>query len=161
VFSRALLAFLALPGFFAGIVPWVVASLDPWRQSGWAIGDIILGFGLLVLLWCVRDFYISGKGTLAPWEPPKRLVVVGLYRFTRNPMYIGILLLVGGWSALAGSLLVACYLIFLAVAFHLRVVFHEEPLLSTQFPAEWQAYAAGVPRWIPRLTPWHDGRSHP
>jgi len=64
---------------------------------------VVLGGGLVVLLWCVRDFYVSGRGTLAPWNPPKRLVVVGLYRFTRNPMYIGVLMVVGGWAVRAGS----------------------------------------------------------
>jgi protein-S-isoprenylcysteine O-methyltransferase Ste14 len=159
VFARAIIAFLVLPGFFAGIVPWVLASFDPWRGRGWPFGAIILGLGSFVLAWCVRDFYISGKGTLAPWKPPERLVVVGLYRFTRNPMYIGVLMVVAGWGALAGSPLIACYLILTVARFHLRIVLHEERSLSNRFPSEWEAYAASVPRWIPRLTPWDNGKT--
>jgi protein-S-isoprenylcysteine O-methyltransferase Ste14 len=109
-----------------------------------------------VLLWCVRDFYVSGRGTLAPWDPPQRLVRVGLYRFTRNPMYVGVLLIVSGWSLLAGSPRLAWYTAILAVAFHLRVVLHEERWLAGQFGPDWEEYKRRVPRWllrIPQLPP--------
>jgi protein-S-isoprenylcysteine O-methyltransferase Ste14 len=151
---RALVAFLALPGFFAGIAPWVLASVDPWRIDGWPVGRLILVGGLLGLLWCVRDFYIVGKGTLAPWDPPKTLVIVGLYQFTRNPMYVSALILVIGWATWLGSPLVAVYAVVVAVAFHLRVVYYEEPRLEEQFGASWMTFAANVPRWLPRLRPW-------
>jgi protein-S-isoprenylcysteine O-methyltransferase Ste14 len=156
MFARALLAFLILPGIVAGVLPLVLISTDPWRQDSWSFGVIILGLGSFGLLWCVRDFYVAGKGTLAPWDPPKRLVVVGLYRYTRNPMYISVFMLVGGWALLAGSPLLGVYLILLTLAFHLRVLWHEEPLLSKQFPSEWAAYSAHVPRWLPRLAPWRE-----
>lgn len=155
MFARALFAFLALPGVFAGIVPWGLASLDPWRREGWTFGVVVLALGLCGLLWCVRDFYMSGKGTLAPWDPPKQLVAVGLYRFTRNPMYVNVLMLVGGWGLLTGSPLLAGYLVALAIAFHLRVVLHEERWLSTHFSSEWLRYSVAVPRWVPRVRPWH------
>jgi len=138
----------------AGVLPWLIVSADPWRGRGWGPGLIVLGCGLGVLLWCVRDFYVAGKGTLAPWDPPRQLVVVRLYRFTRNPMYIGVLLLVGGWGLLTGSPLLGGYVVVLAIAFHLRVILYEEPWLSKQFASAWSAYAADVPRWRPRLTPW-------
>ena len=109
--------------------------------------------GLLLLLWCVRDFYVSGQGTLAPWHPPKHLVAVGLYRRVRNPMYIAVLTIVLGWSVPCGSARLALYLRALAVGFHLRVVLHEEPWLRRQFTEEWAAYSASVSRWLPRLTP--------
>lgn len=153
MFIRALLAFFVLPGLFAGIVPPVVAAVDPWRSEGWTAGGVILGTGSLVLLWCVRDFYAFGKGTLGPWEPPKRLVVIGLYRFTRNPMYLGVLMVVGGWACLTASPLLAIYLAALAIGFHLRVLLREEPWLAKQFGPEWLDYAAHVPRWLPRLAP--------
>ena len=60
-------------------------------------GLLVMFLGTVVLGWCIRDFYISGKGTLAPWDPPRKLVVMGLYRYVRNPMYIGVLILVAGW----------------------------------------------------------------
>ena len=154
MFVRALFAFLALPGVFAGIIPWGLVSLDPWRRQSWTFGVFVLAFGLWGLLWCVRDFYVSGKGTLAPWDPPKHLVEVGLYRFTRNPMYLSVLMLVGGWGLLTGSPLLAGYLVALALTFHLRVVLYEERRLSQQFGAEWLRYSAAVPRWAPRVKPW-------
>ena len=105
--------------------------------------------GLCILLWCVRDFYVAGKGTLAPWDPPTTLVRAGLYRFTRNPMYVGVLTLVSGWTLSSGSRTLAVYTAGLALAFHLRVIFYEEPWLQRQFPNEWQAYRAKVSRWLP------------
>jgi protein-S-isoprenylcysteine O-methyltransferase Ste14 len=93
---------------------------------------------------------VSGKGTLAPWDPPKHLVIVGLYRFTRNPMYVGVLLMTAGWSLLAGSPSLAGYVVILAIAFHLRVVLFEEPRLRKQFGEEWASYSATVSRWMPR-----------
>ncbi len=150
MFARALLAFLILPGMFAGLLPWVLARADPWRGEAHSVGFVVLGGGLIVLLWCVRDFYVSGKGTLAPWDPPRHLVVVGLYRFARNPMYLGVLLVVGGWALVMSSPLLAGYLLLLAGGFHLRVVRYEEPWLATQFGSEWSAYSAAVPRWLLR-----------
>lgn len=156
LFARALLSFLALPGAFALVLPSMVQGADPWRGTGWPVGGIVLVLGLLVVLWCVRDFYVSGRGTLAPWDPPKHLVIVGLYRFTRNPMYLGVLTLVAGWSLLAGSPLVAAYAVAGAIGFHLRVVYFEEPWLAKTFTAEWSRYAGAVRRWLPRLEPWRD-----
>lgn len=155
MFARALVAFLLLPGVFAGVVPYWIASADPWRCSGWTLGAFVMGCGAFVLLWCVRDFYVAGKGTLAPWQPPKRLVVIGLYRYSRNPMYLGVLTVVIGWAIFMGSPLLCCYLLVVALAFHTSVVFYEEPILSRQFAEEWQSYAARVPRWVPRLTSRH------
>lgn len=149
MFARALLAFLILPGIFAGAIPFLIIFIDPWRQEGLGGGFALLSVGLLVLSWCVRDFYVAGKGTLAPWRPPERLVVVGLYRYVRNPMYIGVLTIVAGFGFVSGSLLLGAYLLFLAVGFHLRVVLNEEPRLESQFGEEWRRYAETVPRWLP------------
>jgi len=84
LFFRALVAFLALPVIVAGLLPWMLLPNDRWRIGGTLLGWPVLAFGACVLLWCVRDFYLVGKGTLAPWDPPKTLVIVGLYRFLRN-----------------------------------------------------------------------------
>ncbi|MCR4300313.1 MAG: isoprenylcysteine carboxylmethyltransferase family protein [Sulfuricaulis sp.] len=151
---RSILAFLALPGVFAGLVPYILVGVDPWRKNGLMSGLIVLVGAIFGLLWCIRDFYASGKGTLAPWEPPKQLVVVGLYRFTRNPMYLNVLTMVAGWAIVAGSPLLAVYVLCLAVAFHLRVLFQEEPWLAKQFGPEREDYSTHVPRWVPRLSPW-------
>lgn len=149
LFLRALAAFLALPAIAAGVAPWLLTVRDPWRHGGSGFGWLLLAAGAVTLLWCVRDFYVLGRGTLAPWDPPRRLVIAGLYRFTRNPMYIGVLLLVTGWSLAAGSPLVGIYGAALAIGFHLRVVFGEEPALRRTFGKEWDRYAASVSRWFP------------
>jgi len=151
LFLRALAAFLLLPGTFAGVIPALIVSNDGSRGNGFSVGWIPLAFGVAILLWCVRDFYVAGKGTLAPWDPPKRLVVVGLYRFVRNPMYVGLMLLLLGWALVAGSPWLASYVAVFAIAFHLRVILYEEPRLKRQFPEDWAAYANAVPRWLPRL----------
>ena len=123
---------------------------DQGRGPGFNIGAVPLAAGFVILVWCVRDFYAAGKGTLAPWDSPKCLVVVGLYRFTRNPMYVGIMMLLTGWSLWAASWWLAGYSVVLAVAFHLRVVLYEEPRLQSLFNEDWKAYAASVARWVPR-----------
>jgi protein-S-isoprenylcysteine O-methyltransferase Ste14 len=103
MFTRALIAFLALPGIVAFAIP--VAWL--WRtghtQLAQPLGLFPLVLGIVGLLWCVRDFYVSGKGTLAPWAPPEKLVIVGLYRYSRNPMYISVALILMGWAISFGS----------------------------------------------------------
>ncbi|HYN06983.1 MAG TPA: isoprenylcysteine carboxylmethyltransferase family protein [Vicinamibacterales bacterium] len=153
LFVRALASFLALPGVVAGLLPWMIVSNDPGRGDGWFWpGLLVLAVGLSVLLWCVRDFYVTGKGTLAPWDPPKTLVRVGLYGLVRNPMYVGVIVLVSGWSLLTGSRQLAIYVLALVVLFHARVLLFEEPWLARTFPDAWQAYRAAVPRWIPRFS---------
>ena len=151
LYVRALISFLILPGVQAGLIPAWIVSADRNRGEGWTFGFVILGIGFLLMLWCIRDFLVSGRGTLAPWDPPKRLVIVGLYRWVRNPMYIGVLTLLFGWSIATGSRWLAIYAGALAIMFHLRVVLGEEPWLERQYGADWTAYAASVHRWLPRF----------
>jgi len=157
MFFRALLAFLVLPGVAAFILPPLLALIDPWRENVLWPGALVMLLGVTWLLWCVRDFYVSGKGTLAPWDPPKHLVVVGLYRYMRNPMYVGVLTLVVGWSIFLTSPVLALYSVVLAVGFHVRVLVNEEPWLSSQFGSEWACYSSEVGRWLPRLKTWRGG----
>ena len=157
MFLRAFRAFLILPGVAAFIAPPLLASIDPWRTGVFWPGAVVMFLGVVLLLWCVRDFYVAGKGTLAPWDPPKTLVVVGLYRFVRNPMYVGVITLVVGWSVLLTSPVLFGYALALAIAFHVRVLVHEEPWLESQFGSDWVRYRAAVRRWLPRLVPWRGG----
>jgi protein-S-isoprenylcysteine O-methyltransferase Ste14 len=150
LFLRALISFLVLPGTFAGLIPALIVSSDGLRGEGLSIGAVPLIGGVAIVFWCVRDFYVSGKGTLAPWDPPKHLVIIGLYRFSRNPMYVGLLLWLGGWTLLAASPLLAGYTLVLAIAFHFRVLLYEEPRLKKQFGEGWASYAAKVQRWLGR-----------
>jgi protein-S-isoprenylcysteine O-methyltransferase Ste14 len=155
LFLRALLAFLVLPGVVGGLLPWLIVAADRHRGPGWPVlGGTVAVIGLAVVLRCVRDFYVAGKGTLAPWDPPRHLVVVGLYRYARNPMYIGVLTFVLGWSLAAGSWRLAAYCAILAVGFHLRTILYEEPRLAVLFGGDWERYRAAVPRWLPRPSAW-------
>lgn len=157
MFVRALTAFLVLPGFAAIIFPPLLAAIDPWRNGIFLSGVFVMFFGAFLLMWCVRDFYVSGKGTLAPWDPPKNLVIIGLYRYIRNPMYVGVLALVAGWALLFKSPLLLFYEIILAIGFHIWVLKYEEPKLESLFGNDWREYRAAVRRWIPRLRPWRGG----
>jgi protein-S-isoprenylcysteine O-methyltransferase Ste14 len=105
---------------------------------------------VFLLLWCVRDFYVAGKGTLAPWSPPQHLVVKGLYRLSRNPMYIAVLLVISGWALGFHSRALALYALGVLVAFHLRVIINEERFLARTHGVEWVRYKASVPRWLGR-----------
>jgi protein-S-isoprenylcysteine O-methyltransferase Ste14 len=102
-------------------------------------------------VWCVADFITRGRGTPNPYDAPTRLVVNGLYRLVRNPMYVGLGAVIAGQAALFGSPILAAYGAAALAAFHLRVVLYEEPTLSRTFAASWADYAARVPRWLPRL----------
>lgn len=148
--ARALFAFLAMPGLVAFGVPalwlWRLGRLQIVAPAGLAL----LAVGTVGLLWCVRDFYVRGKGTLAPWSPPRHLVVVGLYRFSRNPMYVSVLLILLGWAATTATPALLAYAAAVAVAFHLRVVHGEEPWLARAHGERWSAYAQTVPRWLGR-----------
>jgi len=151
MFTRALIAFLALPGLVAFGIP--VAWL--WRTNrttlSHPLGLVLLCCGVAGLLWCVRDFYVSGRGTLAPWAPPERLVVVGLYRYSRNPMYVCVALVLVGWAASFGSVGLLLYSFAVVAAFHLRVVLGEEPWLARTHAEQWHEYASRVPRWFGRV----------
>jgi protein-S-isoprenylcysteine O-methyltransferase Ste14 len=149
LFWQAVIAFLALPGMVAFVVPLLV--LAPVSPSSFAEpwGLIPLAIGVVLLLWCVREFYVAGRGTLAPWTPPKELVVTGLYRVSRNPMYIAVVLVLWGWAVAYRSRSLAIYALAIMLAFHLRVVCGEEPWLARTHGVKWDRYRAQVPRWLP------------
>jgi protein-S-isoprenylcysteine O-methyltransferase Ste14 len=148
MFARAVIAFLVLPGIVAFAVPLLWLHSSGRQQVIHLWGLAILGIGVAGLLWCVRDFYVSGKGTLAPWTPPRELVVVGLYRYTRNPMYVCVTTVLLGWAIAFGSAGLLTYALIVAVAFHLRVVFGEEPWLLRTHADRWLEYSSRVPRWF-------------
>ena len=150
-FAKALLAFLALPGMVAFVIPLWMAPTNSGSEAVHWLGIPVLVLGILILLWCVRDFYVAGKGTLAPWSPPRNLVVVGLYRLSRNPMYLGVLTILFGWSLWFGSRGLLMYALILVVAFHLRVVLFEEPWLARTHGSLWDDYRGRVPRWLGML----------
>jgi protein-S-isoprenylcysteine O-methyltransferase Ste14 len=148
MFARALFAFLAMPGLVAFALPIIWLRTSGRTQVVHPLGLVPLILGAVALLWCVRDFYVRGKGTLAPWSPPKDLVVVGLYRYTRNPMYVAVALILLGWAVSFGAAALYVYAAMVAIAFHLRVVLGEEPWLARTHGAVWDDYARRVPRWF-------------
>jgi protein-S-isoprenylcysteine O-methyltransferase Ste14/pimeloyl-ACP methyl ester carboxylesterase len=148
MFFRALLAFIALPGVVAFVVPLLLARRSLVEGPFSAIGLVPLGAGIGLLFWCIRDFYVVGKGTLAPWQPPQRLVTTNLYRFSRNPMYVAVTMVLLGWAVVFRSWGLLFYALIVMTAFHLRVVLGEEPWLLRTHGSEWKRYAATVPRWL-------------
>jgi len=148
MFAQALLAFVALPGVIAITVPVIWLWTSSRTSLVQPLGLVPLLVGFFALLWCVRDFYISGKGTLAPWAPPTNLVIVGLYRYTRNPMYVAVTLILLGWALCFGAPGQFVYAVVVAVTFHLRVVLGEEPWLARTYGIQWDHYSSRIPRWF-------------
>ena len=146
--GRALLAFLALPGVIAFLVP-LLWAWPAARERGFNwLALVLLLPGIGLLLWCVREFSVRGKGTLAPWDPPRHLVASGLYRISRNPMYLSVSLILLGWAVGFRSWPHVAYALVVMAAFHARVVFFEEPWLARTHRDDWPRYARRVPRWL-------------
>ena len=125
-----------------------VLRIGPLRY----VGAVLLAAGAAVYLWCAWDFATAGGGTPAPIDPPRSLVVRGLYRHVRNPMYIGILLLLAGEAMLFQSRSLLGYAGIVFLFFFLFVVAYEEPALARKFGQDYERYCDRVPRWIPRLS---------
>jgi len=144
---RTALAVLALPGVVAFLVPLLLGLSMAGGSFRWiALLFVLPGAGLLA--WCVREFHVRGHGTLAPWDPPRHLVASGPFRFLRNPMYLAVWLILLGWAVGFGSIALLVYALAVMAAFHLRVVYGEEPVLARTYRDDWTRYARQVPRWL-------------
>jgi protein-S-isoprenylcysteine O-methyltransferase Ste14 len=155
----SLLFLIAAPGTVAGLIPWVFSG---WRFLPGPLalrvaGGVLLAGGAWLLIECFARFALQGRGTPAPIAPTERLVVSGPYRRVRNPMYVAVTALILGQAALFCDLRLLGYAGVIWAAFHLFVLLYEEPTLRRQFPQDYAAFAAAVPRWIPRLTAWRGG----
>jgi protein-S-isoprenylcysteine O-methyltransferase Ste14 len=148
---KNLLFTVMAPGTVAILVPWLITSRLP-ASSGPALcfALILFAAGGAIYTWCVWDFAVFGRGTPAPIDAPKKLVVRGLYRFTRNPMYLGVLTVISAWAMLFQAPALAAYAIFVAIVFHLFIVLYEEPHLEREFGSDYAAYKSEVGRWLPR-----------
>jgi protein-S-isoprenylcysteine O-methyltransferase Ste14 len=113
-------------------------------------GMIIVGMGAVLVLWCIMAFAFVGRGTPVPFDPPRRLVVRGPYRYMRNPMYVGAGLALAGAALYYRSIELLGYTGLFFLVFHLFVVFYEEPALKRSFGAEYTTYCRSVSRWLPR-----------
>ncbi len=149
---------------FLAVAPGVVAGLLPALMTGWEVEDRLtgalrgLGFALVVisagfLLHAFGRFALEGVGTPAPVAPTRRLVVGGIYRFVRNPMYLAVLGAIAGQALVFGSLGLVAYGAVIGCLFMAFVRLYEEPTLRAEYGAEYDAYRTAVPGWIPRLTP--------
>ena len=143
---RAVLAFLALPGVVAFLLPLLIARAGEGRVHAWAL--VLLIPGVVLLVWSARDLFVRGRGTLAPWDPPRELVAAGVYARSRNPMYLAVGLILLGWAAAFASAILLLYAVIVIAAFQVRVVRVEEPLLARTYREAWTRYAARVPRWL-------------
>jgi len=153
---RSLFWVVVLPGVVAGYVPWRFFGLRDLRIEEWTAATVaglaVAAAGAAVLVTCVWEFARSGRGTLSPADPPRELVVRGLYRYVRNPMYLGVTLALLGEALLARSTsLVAYWATFFAVV-NAFVIGYEEPDLRKRFGESYERYTARVGRWIPRTT---------
>ncbi|MEO8348450.1 MAG: isoprenylcysteine carboxylmethyltransferase family protein [Acidobacteriota bacterium] len=153
---RALFFTILMPGTVVVVIPSMLlrreAPAGPFAFQPLRLqGLILLVVGAAALFWCIRDFAVSGRGTLAPVDPPRRLVRVGLYRYVRNPMYVAVITTLVGEALFFGSRTLAIYAGFAWLVFHLFVLLYEEPRLRELFGTDYVTYRALVPRWIPRL----------
>jgi len=147
---------ILVPGTATVLVPYLLLTagfqLFPMEIGAWRIlGLPPVLLGAVTYLWCAWDFTFTGRGTPAPIDPPKELVVKGLYRYVRNPMYVGITLILLGEALLFESAVLFLYVGLLLVWFQLFIVYYEEPTLRRLFGASYESYCKSVSRWIPGL----------
>lgn len=150
---RSLLFLLAVPGMVAGYIPLAMLRWGSQIDTGLlAYLALPLWFlGAVILLWSFWNFLAQGRGTPAPIDPPKELVAVGFYRYTRNPMYMGVLATIIGHFLWFGYWNLLIYALIIFVAFHTFVTYYEEPTLKKKFGPAYEEYLKRVPRWIPRF----------
>ncbi|HEY5746458.1 MAG TPA: isoprenylcysteine carboxylmethyltransferase family protein [Chryseolinea sp.] len=154
LFLRNLFFTILQPGVVAGLVPFLLArknfenSFAHSLHSHHFVGIIVCITGVGITLHCIANFAIHGRGTLSPADPTKRLVISGLYKFSRNPMYVGVMLMLAGEAIFTQSASVLVYSICVFTAFNLFIVFREEPRLKKDFGTSYQEYCNTVRRWI-------------
>lgn len=147
--------FLCFPATFIGLLPWWLhRQFDGpviWRNSLWQwVGLWLIANGIGLTSWCVNLFNVKGRGTPVPFDPPKQFVAAGPYQYVRNPMMLGMLLILAGQAALYESRAVWIYTLGLMAAAYCFVRCWEEPGLERRFGETYRAYKHQVPRWIPR-----------
>jgi protein-S-isoprenylcysteine O-methyltransferase Ste14 len=152
--------------FFA-LAPGVMAGLIPWSLTGWeakdtwpalrVLGAVLIAVGLVVLVQAFVRFVVEGVGTPAPVAPTEHLVVGGLYRYVRNPMYVAVTAIIVGQALVLGRPALLLYAAAFVAVTATFVRLYEEPTLRERYGAEYEAYRRAVPGWWPRLSPWRPG----
>jgi protein-S-isoprenylcysteine O-methyltransferase Ste14 len=146
------------------LAPGVVAGAIPWWLTGWdaedpgpllvAVGALLVLAGTAVLVHAFGRFVTEGRGTPAPAAPTERLVIGGLYRHVRNPMYVAVVAVIVGQALLLGRPALLLYAVLICAIVAAFVYLYEEPVLLRRYGAQYEAYRRAVPRWLPRLRPW-------
>ena len=155
---------IVLPVTVAGIIPALILTSYPPRP-GWGLAAplsyvpmlvalALIAAGLTLILTTIRMFVTLGKGTLAPWDPPQKLVVTGIYRYVRNPMISGVVALILGQALLLGSFPLLLYALVVFAINAVYIPLSEEPGLRRRFGQPYDDYTSQVPRWLPRRTPY-------
>jgi len=150
---KSFLFLIVAPGMVAGYIPLALLRKGPQIETGFLayLAFPLWILGGMILLWSFWNFLIEGRGTPAPIDPPKELVAVGFYRYVRNPMYVGVLLILIGHFLWFKNVWLIVYAVVAFLIVHLFVTLYEEPTLKRKFGAHYEEYLEKVPRWIPRL----------
>jgi protein-S-isoprenylcysteine O-methyltransferase Ste14 len=164
-FLRHVSAILLMPFVMIVVIPqWLLRAYAPYdhrwsddssasvliQSSGIMIGSL----GVILFIWCVLLFARVGQGTLAPWDPAKKLVAIGPYRHVRNPMISSVAMMVTGQAVYYGSWAIAIFAMLFLLTNHAYFVLSEEPGLEDRFGDNYREYKKQVPRWIPRIHPY-------
>jgi len=150
------------PGIVLLYLPlWITRFHIPAGEPMWQrlVAGALIVVGLTPALESVSRFIFVGRGTLIPVAPPEHLVVSGLYRYVRNPMYVGVMVALTGEAILFWNSGILIEAILVSIGFDIFIRFHEEPSLARRHPDEYPSYKRNVPRWIPRLRPWNASQS--
>jgi protein-S-isoprenylcysteine O-methyltransferase Ste14 len=156
---------LILPFIMVVVLPYWLLSVNSAGDTRWQAGTgifwlardisvLFIAAGLTLFCWCVVLFARIGQGTLAPWDPTKKLVVSGLYRHMRNPMITAATTMITGITLFWGSAIIGFYMVIFVLVNHIYFIRSEEPGLEQRFGEAYRVYKANVPRWIPRVRPW-------
>ena len=152
------LFFLLAPGIVAGLIPWVLTGWKaetsmPWWPVAVIVGSVLVVGGAGVLVHAFVRFVVEGVGTPAPVAPTEQLVVGGLYRYVRNPMYLAVLSVIAGQALILGRAALWIYALVVAAAFVTFVKAYEEPTLEARYGEAYERYRREVRGWIPRVHP--------
>ena len=159
-------AILLLPGVVTVVIPATILyftgtdTFDLWGRAPVArilfgmAGVLFIGLGLVLFMATNRLFARIGRGTLAPWNPPSRLVVEGIYRHVRNPMISGVFAVLLGESLIVASVPLLIWMAVFVTVVMIAIPLFEEPQLVTRFGTDYEEYRKNVPRWSPQIKPW-------
>ena len=152
LFLRNLFFTVLQPGIVAGLIPyWILRdnkTFDSPLQFYQYLGILLFLIGLVIMFHCIIRFAVEGRGTLSPADPTKKLVIKGLYKFSRNPMYVGVMMILIGEATFFQSNNLWVYLLFIFLAFNLFVLLFEEPRLLKDFGEDYRKYCQEVRRWF-------------